>query len=235
MTMGKETPPTGKPRKPLPDPDRTLDEAIRRGEFDDLPGKGKPLQLDTSPDAVYHALLKQANYVPEWAELSQEIDALIRQGHELLESFAAEHAAVLEALSRPVIASERAEGRRRSVLARLFGSRSDEGGARGRPGEEDPLAQLQRRWSRSLARYASLLHGANRKIRRFNDVVPLPNRQRGPIPVAERLEAFAERFPLLERAPDGSLAQVRGTVPEALVDPQAAKDRTGAKRDLARG
>ncbi|MFZ5923297.1 MAG: DUF1992 domain-containing protein [Chloroflexota bacterium] len=55
-------------------------EAMERGEFDDLPGKGKPLDLsayfDTPEDLrVAYALLKGADVLPAEVEILQEIAA----------------------------------------------------------------------------------------------------------------------------------------------------------------
>ena len=58
-----------------------IKEAQARGEFDNLPGKGKPLDLTeyfNSPEdvRVAQALLKNAGMVPVEIELLQEIAAL---------------------------------------------------------------------------------------------------------------------------------------------------------------
>jgi hypothetical protein len=56
-------------------------EAAARGEFDDLPGRGRPLALDDDPlvpaelRAAYR-LLKNAGYVPEELRLRGEIRAV---------------------------------------------------------------------------------------------------------------------------------------------------------------
>jgi DnaJ family protein C protein 28 len=52
-------------------------EAMERGEFDNLPGAGKPLNLDTDPyagdKAVGYHLLKNNGYAPKEVELAREI------------------------------------------------------------------------------------------------------------------------------------------------------------------
>ncbi len=63
---------------------RSLDEQIRRaiadGEFDHLPGKGKPLNLDHNPHEdpgwriAYH-MLRSSGYTLPWIETRQEIEA----------------------------------------------------------------------------------------------------------------------------------------------------------------
>ncbi|MFY9554733.1 MAG: DUF1992 domain-containing protein [Blastocatellia bacterium] len=55
--------------------------AIEAGEFDNLPGKGKPIDLsayfDTPEDLrMAYSILKSNNFVPEEVELLKEIEAL---------------------------------------------------------------------------------------------------------------------------------------------------------------
>ena len=55
--------------------------AIEAGEFDDLSGKGKPIDLkayfDTPEDLrLAYSILKSNNFVPEEVELLREIEAL---------------------------------------------------------------------------------------------------------------------------------------------------------------
>src|SRR5437763_5071623 len=62
--------------------DYQVREAMERGDFDDLPGKGKPLQLDprtNNADAIVAGILKEANVAPEWVELARRIDNLKEQ------------------------------------------------------------------------------------------------------------------------------------------------------------
>jgi DnaJ family protein C protein 28 len=69
-----------KPRDPK-DWESWIDQAIReaqeRGEFDDLPGRGKPLDLTPNPYAreqeLAFKILKDAGYAPEWIELDKAI------------------------------------------------------------------------------------------------------------------------------------------------------------------
>ncbi len=54
---------------------------MQRGDFDNLPSKGKPLRLDayfeTPEDVrVAYSVLKNAGFMPEEAELLKEINAL---------------------------------------------------------------------------------------------------------------------------------------------------------------
>ena len=61
--------------------DERIKEAIARGEFDNLPGKGRPLDLDTyfaTPEdlRIGYSLLKNADIIPEEIELLKKIEDL---------------------------------------------------------------------------------------------------------------------------------------------------------------
>src|SRR5262245_59175733 len=61
--------------------DEQIKEAIARGEFDNLPGKGKPLDLDAyfaTPEhlRIGYSILKSADIIPEEMELLRQIEAL---------------------------------------------------------------------------------------------------------------------------------------------------------------
>ena len=61
--------------------DEKIKEAIRRGDFDNLPGKGKPLDLDAyfaTPEHLRmgYSILKSADIIPEEMELLREIEGL---------------------------------------------------------------------------------------------------------------------------------------------------------------
>ena len=65
--------------------EKFIDERVRKamedGEFDNLPGKGKPLDLrayfETPEDLrMAYSILKSNNFVPEEVEILKEIDAL---------------------------------------------------------------------------------------------------------------------------------------------------------------
>jgi len=63
--------------------------AIEQGDFEDLPGKGKPLKLEENPlgdpdwELAYH-LLKSGGFTLPWIELQQEIDGEIEAGRAAL-------------------------------------------------------------------------------------------------------------------------------------------------------
>ena len=60
--------------------EKRLREAIENGEFDDLPGKGEPIDLKENPFEdpdlrMVHRLLRNAGFAPAWIEERKDIDA----------------------------------------------------------------------------------------------------------------------------------------------------------------
>jgi hypothetical protein len=213
-------------RDPTKGVEKVITEAQQEGKFTDLPGKGKPLVIDTSPDAVVKGLLKEANVslAPEWARLAGDIDRLLEEEQQLLQRYAATYASDLVLLSdsignqssTPESSGQTTHGWT-AIARRIFRRHPSEPPTRARAARS--LSDAQRQWDRSLERYAALLHDMNRKIRRFNQLVPLTNRQRTPLAVKERLEAFIERFPRLALAEDGAVRPERSLVPPSLLVP----------------
>ena len=65
------------------DVEEKITEAIANGEFDNLPGKGKPLNLDAyfaTPEHLRmgYSILKSARIIPEEMEALKEIETLTR-------------------------------------------------------------------------------------------------------------------------------------------------------------
>jgi hypothetical protein len=97
-------------------------EAMDRGELRDLPGAGRPLELETDPLVpeelrVAHRLLKNAGYLPPELELLREL----RDAEELL-AMAAEPASRREGHRRLAVLNQRlslSRGERMDVAAEL--------------------------------------------------------------------------------------------------------------------
>ena len=56
-----------------------IDRAMREGQFENLPGKGRPLDdeyLKSGPDFLMQKILKEQGFVPEWARLLQALDRI---------------------------------------------------------------------------------------------------------------------------------------------------------------
>jgi len=63
----------------MSDIDDPIKKAMQEGQFDDLPGKGKPLNLDQNPFAdpeweLAHHMLKSSGYTLPWIETRQQIE-----------------------------------------------------------------------------------------------------------------------------------------------------------------
>lgn len=68
--------------------DKQIREAEERGVFDNLPGKGRPLDLRPNPWAgdreMAFKLLRDAGYAPEWIEQDKEIRARLDRARKVL-------------------------------------------------------------------------------------------------------------------------------------------------------
>jgi DnaJ family protein C protein 28 len=69
--------------------DKIIEDAIRKGQFDDLPGKGKPLNLDPNPHEdpekrLAYKVLHDAGYKLPWIDERNEIEAAIKNAQTTL-------------------------------------------------------------------------------------------------------------------------------------------------------
>jgi len=66
--------------------ERMIRESMDRGEFDDLPGAGQPIDLTENPFEApelrtVHRLLRNAGFAPAWIEERKDIDSSFTQAH----------------------------------------------------------------------------------------------------------------------------------------------------------
>src|SRR3989304_9408856 len=66
----------------MPDIEEHIRKAIEEGKFENLPGMGKPLQLDENPFEdpgwrLAHRVLKNAGFTLPWLETRREIEAAL--------------------------------------------------------------------------------------------------------------------------------------------------------------
>src|SRR5256885_109988 len=64
--------------------EKRIREAIENGEFNDLPGKGEPIDLKENPFEdpdlrMVHRLLRNAGFAPAWIEERKDIDAQLEK------------------------------------------------------------------------------------------------------------------------------------------------------------
>ncbi|MGI9166003.1 MAG: DUF1992 domain-containing protein [Pyrinomonadaceae bacterium] len=69
--------------------EKSIREAIEAGEFDNLPGKGQPLDLKENPFEdpdlrMVHKLLRDAGFAPAWIEERKDIEATFAHARETL-------------------------------------------------------------------------------------------------------------------------------------------------------
>lgn len=109
--------------------DRAIREAMERGDFANLPGEGKPIDLYEdafTPDELKlaYGILKENDLAPDWIVAGKELTAKIEAWQQ---SLAKTHANYQKALKDPLRQSEadaawkRAQEKLRTNLARLNG------------------------------------------------------------------------------------------------------------------
>ena len=125
--------------------DEQIQEAQARGDFDNLPGIGKPLNLDENPfigdKAMAYSLLKQNGYAPPEVELAKEIRTHFEKAQQKLEKLRQQRKSLF-ARRIPPFASEK----------RAF---------------NDAL-------EKATTQYDQLLRELNRKILNLNLITPSP-------------------------------------------------------------
>jgi hypothetical protein len=145
-----------------------LGEARDNGEFDNLPGKGKPLRLQddvfSGDKALAYHLLKNNDLAPPEIERGKQIDAEIERAEEILATLR----------------------RRRNALL---------GGGRILSASDRRAYNLVR--DNAEASYREVLREANSNVLSLNITAPAIL-HRPLIPIEKRMQAFAEEFPRLE-------------------------------------
>jgi DnaJ family protein C protein 28 len=141
--------------------ERQIAEAQERGEFDDLPGKGKPLDLTENPFAdpdwrVAYKILQDNGFTLDWIELDKEIRAEIKACRERL------------------LQSKRWYEQSMAQLEHQESRRAEEERIRG-----------QYTWEHALETFTDQVAQINEKIELLNLKVPLVNLQRLKISVDE--------------------------------------------------
>ncbi len=149
-----------------------IEEAIKRGEFSNLPGKGKPLKLETNPFIspqvrMANRLLKQNGFAPQWIELEKEIRREKAQLIMLLKNL-------------------KARRERLTPLLLQYPHRS-----------EAIKRSFEHERANGLTQYREKLKTLNQKIQRLNLLMPARNRQWCLINQAEAHTHFHKECPSL--------------------------------------
>jgi hypothetical protein len=176
--------------------DNAIAEAERRGDFDNLPGHGKPLHFDANPLTgeidVGHGLLKSAGMAPPWIELDKEI----RAGLDGLKTLLAETAMRLSSLAARPVAEDRhsAPTQRRSWWSALLGRRQPPAPPRAEAHDERRYVSAR---VRARAVYLDRSAEVDRKIAAFNAALPaaLWHLERARLPAERAARDFDEVCP----------------------------------------
>jgi DnaJ family protein C protein 28 len=147
--------------------ERKIREAQKQGLFDDLPGKGKPLDLSDNPflDPSWrtaYKLLQDHGFAPEWIELDKEIRI------------------ELERLRQMLAESKRSY---KEAIAALEGETGHQA--------EEERAWVEVYWGRRLNSLAPRIDELNKKIELFNLKVPIANLQRRRVSIEEELQRLS--------------------------------------------
>ena len=153
--------------------ERRIQEAMDAGEFDNLPGTGKPLQYEDNPFVpedmrVAFKVLQNSNFAPDWMVLAQEIEGDMAQMRESADRhFAMLRRRLHETASNPY------------AIRRL----------------RIEVAQLKKTHTRAATQHRSLLEAINRKISTFNQTVPIASLHRVPLSIRHEMDRFEDRVP----------------------------------------
>jgi alkylation response protein AidB-like acyl-CoA dehydrogenase len=162
-------------RKPIKDWDTyvqdAIEEAIEAGAFDNLPGHGKPIRIESNPHApeldFAFSRLKNAGYLPVWMELDQ----MVKAGQESMAAFLADSAAWLQThavVVRAGLGRGPETQQSRSWLRRLWSGPADPS-----PADDGPQSMADLRAIRDRMRQQYLVRAAelDKKIGEFNNAL----------------------------------------------------------------
>jgi len=138
--------------------------AMERGEFSNLEGKGKPLNLEERPFEdpamrIPFKILKDAGFAPYWIELSKEIDAEIEGSRMLFEKF-------LEGLAW----------------------------RKARKGYIEITPELEHRREEVIETCCQKIENANKKIDLYNCIVPIYWMQRKKVDIKQELAIMKKKW-----------------------------------------
>jgi DnaJ family protein C protein 28 len=142
--------------------DQQIREAQEQGAFDQLAGRGKPLDLAANPYArdseMAFKLLKDAGYAPDWIEQDKAIRAKLERARSAL---------------------ARSREWRESRLGELSGHHD--------AWAEAEREQVQMVWRRAVTAFALEVEAVNKEIDDFNLRVPISRLQRSKIDAVREL------------------------------------------------
>jgi hypothetical protein len=153
--------------------ERRIQEAIDAGEFDNLPGMGKPLTHEDNPFVpedmrAAFKVLSNSGFAPDWMVVGQEIEAdLEKLRHDADRHFTRLREGLKELGSDPF------------AIRRL----------------RQEVTRLKAQHERASARHRAAVEEINRKIRLFNHMTPIASLLKVPLSVEIEMKKFEDRVP----------------------------------------
>jgi DnaJ homolog subfamily C member 28 len=159
--------------------ERKIQEAIEEGKFDNLPGKGQPINLDDDPMTPPHLrlankILKNAGVLPDWMQIDQELDRSRKECEQVFARLLKEYP-------------------RRRNRAQVAGGTQEERQRRRR--------QFTEWLGRERSGYIRMVKQINTDITKLNLIAPSVPRVHVPINVGKETERFDAAFPSLDGTP----------------------------------
>lgn len=146
-----------------------VSEAQERGDFDNLKGKGKPLDIRGNPYAgdweMAYTALANAGYAPDWIERDKEIRTLIEEARRMLDRHVAWYHEVVAGL-------DTLPARKQAEQRNLLDTATDN----------------------MIQRYQAKAAIINTKIINFNLICPVPSKQRFKVRIEDDVRDFRARL-----------------------------------------
>lgn len=157
--------------------DEQIREAQERGQFDNLPGRGKPLDLTPNPHAgdreMAFKILRDAGYAPEWIELDKAIRGKLERARTALARAWTRHQ---ESTRKPW---EPATSKLRSWRPPA-------------PGSQMAAERSLAAWQEAVVAFRQEVEAINREITELNLKVPSPGFQRAKVDAEREVQRLIE-------------------------------------------
>lgn len=210
--------------------DRIIREAMVEGKFDHLEGHGCPLDMSIPGGERGRAfrLLKNAGFVPEWAELEREIENARASAAAALDQLMQEYDAAAETVRVAASRTPDAPPKGWRARLRLMMTGRPAGGDAGLAGAVERLNGLR---DRGLRAYLRRLHAINRMVDRLNLMQPVRGRQLWREDVASAARRLCERLPRARLAAGTrGIEWAAGEVPEEWLRAPTPAEEAAAGR-----
>ena len=164
-------------------------QAIEAGMFDDLPGKGEPLNLDSYPFEpqdwrLAHHVLRSSGYSLPWIEKRNEIEEQLEEARAELRHAYPQYIsnnkddAASRSLDGPSVPSGQAQDKGSGDVGLIQKT------------EEGQIAWREGRWQRAIERFREAIAEINARIKSYNLEVPASRFQRLLVDADEEIDSL---------------------------------------------